>query len=305
MGKEQSQLGSSINAIADMAGNFGPYGQIAKYTLKGLQFANTALGSNTENFSGNTGLSGYEDYSSVGKQYDLTASGAANREKKRIQTNKKLFTTAKTNADTLLTSQQARVQATGNQGMTNANLLNNNFKSSVLTAKKGVSLQDIRNYINVKNIKKESPQIANFNSQLEKNDKLEIEKFQNGGSVIPSGALHKNKHNLETINDSLQGEITKKGIPVISYAEKGDVLEYSKDGKTPQKIADGGEIIQHAEIEKDEIILNLSLTKKLIELMNKNTEEATIQAGKILSIELMENTTDNSGILEKILENEN
>jgi wobble nucleotide-excising tRNase len=125
------------------------------------------------------------------------------------------------------------------------------------------------------------------------------------GSVIPSGALHKNKHNLEQINLELDGEITKKGIPVISYAKEGEVLEYEADGKTPKIFAEGGEVIQHAEIEKEEVILNLSLTKKLIELMKKNDTESQIEAGRILSIELIENTQDNSGIIEKILENEN
>jgi hypothetical protein len=143
------------------------------------------------------------------------------------------------------------------------------------------------------------------NPNLEDNlAKSEIQKFQNGGSLIPSGALHKNKHNLESINPELNGEITKKGIPVISYAEKGDVLEYENDGKTPKILAKGGEVIQHAEIEKEEIILNLSLTKKLIELMKKDTPESMIEAGKILARELMESTTDNTGLIEKTIGNE-
>ena len=144
------------------------------------------------------------------------------------------------------------------------------------------------------------------NSNLDDNlEKIEIQKFQNGGNLIPSGALHKNKHNLESINSDLDGEITKKGIPVISYAEEGDILEYESDGKTPKILAEGGEVIQHAEIEKDEVILNLSLTKKLVELMKKDTPEAMIEAGKILARELMENTTDNTGLIEKTIGNEN
>ena len=143
------------------------------------------------------------------------------------------------------------------------------------------------------------------NPNLDDNlEKIEVSKFQNGGSLIPSGALHKNKHKIESINPELDGEITKKGIPVISYAEKGDVLEFENDGKTPKVLAEGGEVIQHAEIEKDEVILNLSLTKKLIELMKKDTPEAMIEAGKILARELMEDTTDNTGLIEKTIGNE-
>ena len=145
-------------------------------------------------------------------------------------------------------------------------------------------------------------QNPNLDDNLEKS---EIQKFQNGGSLIPSGALHKNKHNLESVNSDLDGEITKKGIPVISYAEEGDILEYENDGKTPKVLAEGGEVIQHAEIEVGEIILNISLTKKLMELMNKGTNDDMIHAGKLLAREIMENTTDNTDIMEKMIDKEN
>ena len=195
----------------------------------------------------------------------------------------------------------ARTQAIGNTGITNQTQLAGGQDYSVLTAKKGATLQDIRNYIKVRNIEKEVAQNPNLDDNLEK---IEVSKFQNGGSLIPSGALHKNKHKIESVNSDLDGEITKKGIPVISYAEKGDVLEFENDGKTPKVLAEGGEVIQHAEIEKDEVILNLSLTKKLIELMKKDTPEAMIEAGKILARELMEDTTDNTGLIEKTIGNE-
>ena len=146
---------------------------------------------------------------------------------------------------------------------------------------------------------------SNLKEKIENQETIEVQKFLNGGSLIPSGALHKNKHNIESVNEELDGEITKKGIPVISYAEKGDVLEFEEDGKTPKLLAEGGEVIQHAEIEVNEVILNLSLTKKLIELMKKDTPEATIEAGKILARELMEDTTDNTGLIEKTIGDEN
>ena len=195
----------------------------------------------------------------------------------------------------------ARTQAIGNTGMDNQKKLSGGLDYSVLTAKKGATLQDIRNYIKVRNIEKEVAQNPNLDDNLEK---IEVSKFQNGGSLIPSGALHKNKHKIESINPELDGEITKKGIPVISYAEKGDVLEFENDGKTPKVLAEGGEVIQHAEIEVGEIILNISLTKKLIELMNKGTNDDMIHAGKLLAKEIMEDTTDNTGLIEKTIGNE-
>lgn len=305
LGKESDALDGGVNAIADIAGYFGPWGQAAKYTIKGLNFVDKALGKTTKSFSGNTGISGYQDFSTQGKQFRLSQTGARERSEIETQGNKKMFTAAKTNANSLLKQQQARNQAIGNTGITNQNQLLGGQNYSVLTAKKGATLQDIRNYIKTRNIEKEVAQNPNLDIKIENSENLEIQKFQNGGSLIPSGALHKNKHNLESIDSELKGEITKKGIPVISYAKEGDVLEYEADGKTPKVLAEGGEVIQHAEIEKDEVILNLSLTKKLIELMKKDTPEAMIEAGKILARELMENTTDNTGLIEKTIGNEN
>ena len=113
---------------------------------------------------------------------------------------------------------------------------------------------------------------------VDKVTKTEPQKLAKGGkvNVIPEGALHARKHNLE------MDDITKKGIPVISY-EEGDKIE------------------QHAEIEKDEVILHIELTKKLEKLRSKyeesDKEEFAIEAGKLLSEELLENTKDNTGLL--------
>ena len=113
--------------------------------------------------------------------------------------------------------------------------------------------------------------------------------YKNGGSinVIPEGALHARKNNLTEINPELEG-ITKKGIPVISKEE-------------------GGEMIQHAEIERSEIIFSLEVTKKLESLReqyNKSEDKSekdnsAIEAGKLLAQQIMENTIDNTGELLK------
>ncbi len=112
---------------------------------------------------------------------------------------------------------------------------------------------------------------------------LDIPEFQNGGSinVIPDGALHARKHNM-----NLDG-ITEKGIPVVS--EK-----------------DNGKIEQQAEIERNEVILRLEVTQKLEELEKKfyseestqeEKDECALEAGKLLVYELLENTIDNTGLL--------
>lgn len=101
-------------------------------------------------------------------------------------------------------------------------------------------------------------------------------------NVIADGALHAHKHTLkDDVEHLTDAQITNKGIPVVSIAE-------------------GGEITQHAEIERDELILHLALSNKLEELYEEGDEEAMIQAGRILAKELVKNTKDSSN---KILKN--
>lgn len=108
-------------------------------------------------------------------------------------------------------------------------------------------------------------------------------KFQQGGSIniIPEGALHAHKHNMD-----MEG-ITPKGIPVVSNKE-------------------GGEVEQQAEIEREEIIFRLEVTKKLEELEEKyydeetsqrEKDECTLEAGKLLVEEILYNTQDNTNKL--------
>ena len=114
---------------------------------------------------------------------------------------------------------------------------------------------------------------------------LATRKLQKGGvigtdtNLLPEGSLHARLNHLEDINPDLE-DATKKGIPVLD--EKGE---------------------QVAEIEKEELILRLELTKKIEELMKDGSDEAMIEAGKLLVSEILENTQDNTGQLTE--ENEN
>ena len=109
----------------------------------------------------------------------------------------------------------------------------------------------------------------------------DVQSFHNGGvigidvNVIPEGKYHAHKNHLGEISEEFE-DLTKKGIPVIAHAE-------------------GGEIEQVAEIEKMEIIFRLEVTKKLEELAKDGSEEAMIEAGKLVAYEIIENTQDNSG----------
>lgn len=126
----------------------------------------------------------------------------------------------------------------------------------------------------------------------------DVDKFKEGGKVeeqldapeieeteqkniIPEGALHKNKHHMDNAEN-----LTKKGIPVVDDEHK-----------------------QQAEIEKNEIIFTKEVTKKLEELYrifysedstNKEKEEAAINAGKLLTKEIMLNTDDRTGLIDTL-----
>ena len=101
-------------------------------------------------------------------------------------------------------------------------------------------------------------------------DTPEIEKTSQK-NLIPEGALHKNKHHMEHTEG-----LTQKGIPVID-----------NEGE------------QQAEIELDEIIFTLEVTKKLEELYKENTDESAIEAGKLLVNEILFNTDDRTGLITK------
>ena len=120
-----------------------------------------------------------------------------------------------------------------------------------------------------------------------------LDKPQN---VIPSGALHARKHHLE---GDLSELVTDRGIPVITgdLAENGGMVV----------LEDGGKCEQTAEIEHSEIIFHLELTKKIENLLKKYEEsegkekdKLAIEAGKLLTFEILENTSDNVGLIEKI-----
>ena len=107
--------------------------------------------------------------------------------------------------------------------------------------------------------------------------------FKQGGqmSVIPEGALHARKNNMEGAGE----DFTAKGIPVVD--NKGD---------------------QQAEIERDEIIFRKEVTDKMEELYKKyNSEESSskkdeiaIEMGKIITCEIIKHTDDKTGLIEKI-----
>lgn len=103
----------------------------------------------------------------------------------------------------------------------------------------------------------------------------DVTSHKGGGAinVIADGALHARKHTLKETENYANADITLKGIPVVSFDEKGGV-------------------IQHAEIEVNELVLHYDLSKELEKLHEDGSEEAMIKAGKLLSKEIVKNTKD-------------
>lgn len=115
----------------------------------------------------------------------------------------------------------------------------------------------------------------------------QLEQFKQGGqmNVIPEGALHARKNNMELAKE---GEITHKGVPVVD-----------KDGN------------QQAEVEVGEITFTKKNTDKIEEWYKKYFDDETskkekdqiaIECGKFLTKEILFNTDDRIGLINQIEE---
>lgn len=110
-------------------------------------------------------------------------------------------------------------------------------------------------------------------------EELDVQKFAEGGSLMPAGKLHKELSHINELGEQYE-DLTRKGIPVVTLDE-------------------GGSLSQVAEVERDEWIWNLEFTQQIEALWKDGSEEAMIEAGKLLTEELLRNTDDISGIIHK------
>lgn len=118
-----------------------------------------------------------------------------------------------------------------------------------------------------------------------------LQSFKEGGqlNVIPEGALHAEKHNLEQIDESLKGNITHKGIPVVSVDEEGNIE-------------------QQAEVERNELILNLETTNAIEECRKEyhscesqsKKKQIAEEAGRIFAKSVIENTDDRTNLMNTV-----
>lgn len=114
--------------------------------------------------------------------------------------------------------------------------------------------------------------------------------FKDGGkmNILPEGKLHAHKHHLDEIDERLE-DITKKGIPIVTVSENG-------------------EMSQVAEVEKEELILHLELTQQIESLWeqykNAQTSEEknriAFECGDLLCREIITNTEDNTNLIKEL-----
>lgn len=196
--------------------------------------------------------------------------------------------------NTIMDYNQMRLQSLAQQQDMNnqeyMNLMNGGYdQGAIHAARKGGILSNLKAFqiahrVAYRSQHQAEPDFSGLDIQLVG----DVDKFQNGGqmNLIPEGALHARKHNLEEVNPELKGEITHKGIPVVS-SESGE---------------------QQAEIELNEIILNKELTDEIEELRKqyheaetqKDKDEIARKAGELLAIDIIENTDDRTGLLKEI-----
>lgn len=272
--------GQAMNTIGDIASSFGPVGSIVGAGAKVLGTLFTSIGPNVK---GNTSKELTDSSSSYGgldkldsKKFGLFGIGAGKRYAKKVAEREQQRIKSEGILKSAQTDQEAAVGSIQNL----ANRYNLNMSggwqqnNGIRFGKSGTKVSyDLSFAHKVLNHLKEDTS----------------EKFEKGGKVniIPEGALHARKHNIDT--PELDGKITKKGIPVIVEGENG--------------------IKQVAEIEKNEIIFTKEITEKLEELRDKYSDDESsskekdaiaIEAGKLLVQEILYNTQDNTGLLNEV-----
>ena len=293
------QQSAGMGLLGNISGSLLKSGDPALMAIGGLGLAGKAVmeyagPTSQKQATGNLNMTGYDTSVSTGADQKKLAWFGAKKKVKKIDTQ-----TAKADYSNLLKF-QASNQATQNQQaatQTTQSTINKNYQQLTGFSKKGGTINPAVLRTITSKVKKSEPIFI---------EEPEIEKFENGGTlknVIPDGALHARKHNL---GGDIAEFITDKGIPVITIAEAGEEI-VNDDGK--KILAEGGEITQHAEIERDEIIFSKPTTDQLEEYFKQYSESDSdeeknrimLECGRFLASEILENTIDNTGIINETI----
>lgn len=256
------------NLLASIPGNsvWGVFMKKTKTANKSTVFdsgeASSSYGGTSADYSAAQDLSGKK-----------TLGGGRKINKFITETNKKIETAT----NNIQTAKLLKTNTAADTFMSQNQNKYSGYTPTALLSKKGMKFPELESAKKLLNT---------WNKVTDSKIENPTQKFQLGGkmNLIPEGALHARKHDIETSDPELKGQITTKGIPVISKS--------------------GGEIIQHAEIEKEEWTLRKEFTDQLESLYKKYQEEPSnelaIEAGKLVCYELLKNTDDRSGLIKSV-----
>jgi len=275
-------LDAGLSLAADAVGALGPWGQFAKIGIKGFQALNNYAGKTADSLAtAGATATGYDIQTSdtAGLKFSLLNSGKKLRNANRLNASKDAFNMAAIQATYQNNQNQMAAAGSLSNIMSKNNMaLYSGMNSNIVSVKSGGAL---------KSIKIIKARVGAKIQKAQSGEALDLGKVEDviTQNVIPEGALHARLNNYE---GELGEQVTNKGIPVITY-EKGD------------------KILQHAEIEHSEIIFNKTTSDKLEELykeykdaVDSRKKELEIECGKLLTVEILENTNDNVGLLNNI-----
>lgn len=264
--QSQSKLDQGISAGANAAGSAlmsipTPWTVAAGAAVKGLSYLNTSLGPTVKGTSNYDLASSSSSYTGIKKYGDQKFGLASNL---FGQAGKQQAKVNKSNQQLAMAQKILQNQYDPNQS---AQLFSNSYNNAITGTNSTLNSQNIfgKNGIKVKSVK-----------ELVQETKA-MRKMESGGkfNVIPDGALHARLNNMS--NEELEGNITKKGIPVIVKGSEG--------------------IKQIAEIEKNEIVIYKDIVNKLEQYRK---DKNALEAGKLLAEEILRNTKDNTGLLKVV-----
>jgi len=300
LGGYQAKAGDQlVDTIASTASQFGPVGAGIGAGLEVVKTLGQLTSKNYKGFDQTVSSSSYGNTTPVADNQSWFSGifGDSSSHKNQVNAAKTDYASKQINVD----AQRKKSNATLNYGnqlnVKNQYSLAGGYNPDSLLAKNGAKLKTIKNKVHNELTKsyqkkivaeeKVSPVISQKPVTIKQGFSIlknESKKLEDGGTIpnlIPSGALHARLNHYE---GELGDAVTSKGIPVVTMDE-------------------GGEITQHAEVEREEIIFNKDVTSKLEEmhkLYKSGDESVLIEAGKLLAHEILENTTDNTGLLNEI-----
>ena len=291
--KQSAAIDDAVRAASnELSGRFPPWGLLAAGILEVSNAADKMAGKTVEGFEvGDLGAG----YSGVESTYDAESFRGSQTKQMKEQTARRneqamaAIKAADVNEEQAF-QQEARMNSIHNVIQNNAWALDGGVSTDLLAAKQGAKLVDKQQQLVDKIIntifKSDTVTSAKNGAKLKQIETSEDE------NVIPTGTLHKNKHNLDL------EEITKKGIPVIQNID--DSVETFEEIKEHEE-----DIVQSAEIESLEIIFNKEVTDFIEEKMqNSSDKEVCKEVGMRLCKEILFNTKDKSDLIETINQKE-